>query len=598
MVKSNREDYQRRKEKATGSDFHPKSPVAHIENSKEKEEPKFQKNVDDSKIKKQNTHEKAVTKNKAKRLVKRNILMMVLAILFVAAIVVGGYFAYNIWADNNKTAQTITIKSEKEQKHGYFVLGSSSGHIVSTKGDNAVDLKGNAVMRDNQLMAPLDGVAQILKLDVSKEKTGNNVVVSKGKKKLTIIPNTSEVQVGTEVKPLSSVPYYQGENLYVPVSDIANLLGFQKNYTEDTWRLDVFSDESQNHAPVAGFVTSKTNYAIGEKIEYAMAVGDSDGDSIVEYKWKNRQEKYFTAGNYDISLMVKDSRGLWSTAVTKKITISGAPYVGAVKIPILMYHYIAEKDDDVSSAGKYYGNDAIMGIGQFKRQMEYLKNNGYNTLLVSDFISYIDCDVLPPEKSVVLIFDDGYENNYTLAFPILKQLGLKANIAAVLSDSVKKSDIPNYNDSHLPHLSFAQLKEMQDSGYIEIGSHTYDGHVAEGNYSSDVGYFLIRPAMRNDLGRAESESEYVNRVKDDFMQSKTILKERLGIDNPFFVYPYGRLNSLLEKTAKDMGYSAAFVIRNQYVTKANNRFQLTRFGIGPKMTDEEYISIISGQKIS
>ncbi|MEG2638902.1 MAG: hypothetical protein RR992_05275, partial [Clostridiales bacterium] len=148
MVKSNREDYQRRKEKATGSDFHPKSPVAHIENSKEKEEPKFQKNVDDSKIKKQNTHEKAVTKNKAKRLVKRNILMMVLAILFVAAIVVGGYFAYNIWADNNKTAQTITIKSEKEQDHGYFVLGSSSGHIVSAKGDNAVDLKGNAVMRD------------------------------------------------------------------------------------------------------------------------------------------------------------------------------------------------------------------------------------------------------------------------------------------------------------------------------------------------------------------------------------------------------------------------------------------------------------------
>ena len=71
--------------------------------------------------------------------------------------------------------------------------------------------------------------------------------------------------------------------------------------------------------------------------------------------------------------------------------------------------------------------------------------------------------------------DDGYRSNYTKAYPVLKEKNMKALIS-IIGWSVGRETMPGGIIPINPHCSWAELKEMQDSGLVEIGNHTYDMH--------------------------------------------------------------------------------------------------------------------------
>ncbi len=144
---------------------------------------------------------------------------------------------------------------------------------------------------------------------------------------------------------------------------------------------------------------------------------------------------------------------------------------------ILMYHHLAP-------AGTYTGtaeetNGAILDVEHFEEQMAWLHQEGYQTLFMSEAIEYFQNEKQFPPKSVVITFDDGYESNYVYAFPIIQKYGIKINLSPVVMDSVRREIHPDdspYQPRSLRHLTLAQIKEMVDSGLVEIGSHTYDSH--------------------------------------------------------------------------------------------------------------------------
>ncbi len=90
-------------------------------------------------------------------------------------------------------------------------------------------------------------------------------------------------------------------------------------------------------------------------------------------------------------------------------------------IPVLMYHAL---EDEEHPAGFIDKGDQIyvLSVRQFREQMEYLYHNGFQALLFEEMLSL----ELFPDKIVVITFDDGHESNYTLALPILKEFGFKA----------------------------------------------------------------------------------------------------------------------------------------------------------------------------
>ncbi len=107
----------------------------------------------------------------------------------------------------------------------------------------------------------------------------------------------------------------------------------------------------------------------------------------------------------------------------------------------------------------------------FEEQMVYLKSNGYNAVTDNDMIDFYYNGKELPQNSIHITIDDGYRSNYEIAYPILKENNMKATIFTVVSRTEGE-----YKPTSL---TWEQMKEMSDSGIINIQSHTYDLHHKE-----------------------------------------------------------------------------------------------------------------------
>jgi peptidoglycan/xylan/chitin deacetylase (PgdA/CDA1 family) len=119
------------------------------------------------------------------------------------------------------------------------------------------------------------------------------------------------------------------------------------------------------------------------------------------------------------------------------------------EVPVFMFHRVFPDD--------------------FARQMEFLKRNGYQTLTLQAFVNFLCGKERLRGPSVLLTFDDGDQSLYTAAYPLLKKYGFHA--AAFV--------IPYYV-YEVPHvlpgrgmISWPELREMQQSGVIDVQSHSY-----------------------------------------------------------------------------------------------------------------------------
>lgn len=136
---------------------------------------------------------------------------------------------------------------------------------------------------------------------------------------------------------------------------------------------------------------------------------------------------------------------------------------------VLMYH-------QVSSDGT--ADPLTVPVPAFTQQLQYLQQEGYTSILLSELVSHIRIGTALPHKPVLISFDDGYRDNYTNAYPVLERLGMKANIFLV----------PTFLNKG-QYLSIEDIRTM-DPALVEYGLHSYD-HQSYAALSVD--------AMRNDL---------------------------------------------------------------------------------------------------
>ncbi len=176
-------------------------------------------------------------------------------------------------------------------------------------------------------------------------------------------------------------------------------------------------------------------------------------------------------------------------------------------VPIFMYHWI--KDD----TGDYMYPENMVKPLELRKQMDYLHENNYDVIFVSELDSLQHYN-----KPVILTFDDGWEDVYNIAFPIAKELNMKFCMYIII-DLI---GTPGY-------CTLDELKEMKDSGLVELDSHT-----------------LSHPYL-NELSADEIENELVN--------SKKFLKDNLDVDSKVICYPSGRQNStVLDIASKNYKY--------------------------------------------
>ncbi len=263
---------------------------------------------------------------------------------------------------------------------------------------------------------------------------------------------------------------------------------------------------------------------------------------------------------------------------------------------VLMYHHLAP-------AGTYDGtkdaeNGAILSVENFEEQMKYLQENGYHTIFFSELLSYLNEGKGFPPKTVVVTFDDGYESNYVYAYPILQKYGLKGTIHVVVSSSEGLEDRTAenpYQPNRLSHLTMKQIKEMSDSGVIEIGSHTYAGHgTVKKNAKGEQDGFLITRIYED--GNLESEADYLKRITDDLQKSKAILEQVTGKEIVVFAYPYGKASDKVKRVLEEVGFMGAVTVKAELVEIGKTqRFAIPRINVGPNDTLEDFIAKLPTQ---
>jgi len=180
--------------------------------------------------------------------------------------------------------------------------------------------------------------------------------------------------------------------------------------------------------------------------------------------------------------------------------------------PILMYHNIEKMPQ---------GNDLFVTPAQFEEQMRFLRDRGYNIVPLSELADDILSGKPVPRNTVVVTFDDGNENNYINAFPILKKYRIPATVFMV-SDYIGRGG----------YLGISQIRRMSEAG-IEFGSHT-----------------------RSHCNLKDVPAQL---VESEVLHSKKVLEAVTGKEVETFCYPSGEKSSFGARILKESGFKCAVV---------------------------------------
>jgi len=209
----------------------------------------------------------------------------------------------------------------------------------------------------------------------------------------------------------------------------------------------------------------------------------------------------------------------------------------AADIPVLMYHYIAAPQATTTLPGLYLGPDI------FESQLQEIKKHEYNVVFISEVAGSLRQAQPLPKCSLALTFDDGYEDFYTKAFPLLKKYGLKSALYVIIN----RLDTPGY-------VTRSQIKEMAESGLVEIGSHTFN-----------------HPDLRT-----KKYKDAVFEIRD----SRSELEKISGYPVRTFAYPYGHFNTDDLSIAAASGYWGAVSVKSGVSQSADNLWQIKRLRPG------------------
>ena len=231
----------------------------------------------------------------------------------------------------------------------------------------------------------------------------------------------------------------------------------------------------------------------------------------------------------------------------------------AKEIPVLMYHHF----DDTSDAG------AVVIKDEFKKQINYLKENGYNTITLQELIDFKNGKIKLPEKSILITSDDGYLSNYEFMYPILKENNMKATIF-VIGENIDNAEKNIQEGKGIPKFNWSQAKEMYESGVIDLQSHTYDSHYKITNGKKEKSVFSMPQ-------EGETEEDYISRIDKDIKKSIKGFEENLGYKPIALAYPYGEYSKESEKVLADNGIKVSFTVKSGTVPrKGNDTYLLNR----------------------
>ena len=212
--------------------------------------------------------------------------------------------------------------------------------------------------------------------------------------------------------------------------------------------------------------------------------------------------------------------------------------------PVLMYH-------DIKTTPQ---NNFDVLVEDFGEQLDWLKQEGYETLSIEEFISHVKNQESFPEKSVLITFDDGYNGIYNYAMPELKKRGMKATFFIT-------SSMIGVLTTTYPHVTEEELKLMAADELFSIGSHT------------------VSHLHLDELSPEERDYELT--------ESKSAIEELIGKKVVAIAYPYGNYDEEVIKAVKNSGYEIAFAVQDKGLCNEAAHYSIPRINMGLDLAKDD-----------
>lgn len=262
----------------------------------------------------------------------------------------------------------------------------------------------------------------------------------------------------------------------------------------------------------------------------------------------------------ELDLLKQENLRMRNELIELKIKVHGK----AEKIPVLMYHHILEEKDIINYG--WTGNSSIISVENFKAQMDYLYENNFHTLTLSELEEFITKGRDLPKKTVLITFDDGYLSNTKYAYPIMKNYGFKGTI--FMMGRTSEREPVEFSPDKILFLSNNELYKYTD--VFEYGSHTYAMH-------SKVN------------GKTLLISSPMDKVEEDIKKNRELYKTNA------IAYPHGAYNQNVINSLIKNDYKLGFTIKPGYVNRKSKAFELNRFTVYPNTNIKGFQNIVNGQ---
>lgn len=254
-----------------------------------------------------------------------------------------------------------------------------------------------------------------------------------------------------------------------------------------------------------------------------------------------------------------------------------------VDVPILLCHHL---DPGVEDKGG-------LTPETFEAFVRTLSEAGYTAVTFQEMIDYVYHGGHLPEKPVCITLDDGYYSNYEYAWPILQKYGMKATIFAIGCSVGHKEFYKDTNYAITPHFGWAEAREMEASGVIDIQSHTYDLHQWPDFESGDE----IRPSALP--LETESETEYAAVLRADMERYEAERRAELGEGFCAIAYPMGYYSDLTEVLIHQAGIPVTLSCRTDSRNilvrgLPQSLYALCRWNLAEWTTTDALLEIVDG----
>lgn len=223
-----------------------------------------------------------------------------------------------------------------------------------------------------------------------------------------------------------------------------------------------------------------------------------------------------------------------------------------LRVPILMYHYISEPPPDADAIRR----DLSIRPEVFEEHLRFLKEAGYTSISLADLALALEAGYPLPEKPIILTFDDGYRDNFEVAFPLLQQYGFKATFF-LLTAPLDAQD-PAY-------ISWEQAVALDAAG-MELGAHGYT-HV-------------------------DLRGRTVDYLVWQVLGSKEAIEARIRKPVRFFCYPSGQYDDLTIRVLHSAGYWGAVTTEAGDLHRSGELFTLRRVRVHGRYTAEALADVL------